>query len=357
MRTRFWAASVAASLAGCASTPDVQVSYFLPAAEATIKVVETVDCTKNNEPAIGRAPTMDTRYFADVNRPQTFRMKALQRYGANADVTFEFYDDGRLKSLNASTVGKGEDVAKAAITVASAAALLAFTAAPAPAGPICGTLVDPGHAVTLTYLARPRLSAGGASTYLLALEPGASKASKDLAALIAPMTLDLGAPVELAPRAQLCSQEPAGAGHVKSTPCTPAMADRGSVSLRLSSVERVHYELWRWASKDEGGALMLLEGDLTVPHPTKTVDYPIPKAALFGKQTFTLALGDSGLPVTKVGYSHESGAAGALNVVSGALTAAQPQTATQKAADLKAEADVIQQQTRLMKCKLDAMAC
>jgi hypothetical protein len=84
-----------------------------------------------------------------------------------------------------------------------------------------------------------------------------------------------------------------------------------------------------------------------------TYKLPIPKAALFGKQTFTLAVSEAGA-VTSVGYGKTSATAGVLNAL-GAIAA--PETTAAKAAELKAEADLIAQQQRLVICQTKPSDC
>jgi hypothetical protein len=83
---------------------------------------------------------------------------------------------------------------------------------------------------------------------------------------------------------------------------------------------------------------------------------PIPKAALFGKQTFSLSLSEAGT-ITAVDYGKQTGAAGALNAAGSIATAVDPETPTAKAADLKAQADIIAQQQRLLRCQRAPASC
>ncbi len=92
-----------------------------------------------------------------------------------------------------------------------------------------------------------------------------------------------------------------------------------------------------------------------VPSP-KTYLLPIPKAALFGKQNFALSLADSGA-VTAIEYGKATGAAGPLNVLGAAATAAAPDSTAAKAAEVKAQADLIAQQQRLTRCQAHPAQC
>jgi hypothetical protein len=77
------------------------------------------------------------------------------------------------------------------------------------------------------------------------------------------------------------------------------------------------------------------------------------KAALFGKQTFTVSLSEAGA-VMSVGYGKNAGTASALNAI-GAIV--NTETAAAKAAELKAQADLIAQQQRLVLCQTKPDQC
>ena len=87
-----------------------------------------------------------------------------------------------------------------------------------------------------------------------------------------------------------------------------------------------------------------------------TYTLPIPAPATFGKQTFAASFAESGA-LTSVQYVSNTGAGQVLNVFNSALTAAQGQTTEQKAAEVKAQADLIAQQQRLVQCIADPKSC
>ena len=100
---------------------------------------------------------------------------------------------------------------------------------------------------------------------------------------------------------------------------------------------------------------VIWSGNVTIPG-TKTYQLPIPKAALFGKQAFSLTLSEAGA-ITSVEYGKNTGAVGPLNVATSAATAAAPETTAAKAADTKAQADLIAQQQRLARCQAQPAMC
>ena len=82
---------------------------------------------------------------------------------------------------------------------------------------------------------------------------------------------------------------------------------------------------------------------------------PIPPAAVFGKQVFAAAFDDSGA-LTSIQYGKETGAGAAVNIAQAAYDGLHT-TDTEKAAKLKAEADVIAAQQRLVKCQTTSTGC
>ena len=77
---------------------------------------------------------------------------------------------------------------------------------------------------------------------------------------------------------------------------------------------------------------------------------------MFGKQSFTLTLADSGA-VTAVDYGKVSGASGGLNASTSAMGTMVPESTANKAADMKAQADLIAQQQRLVRCQAQPDKC
>ena len=83
---------------------------------------------------------------------------------------------------------------------------------------------------------------------------------------------------------------------------------------------------------------------------------PIPTPVLFGKELTAVSFAESGA-LTSVQFTSNTGVGQALNVVNAGEQALKPESIQQKAADLKAEADVIAQQQRLVGCLADPKNC
>ena len=129
-------------------------------------------------------------------------------------------------------------------------------------------------------------------------------------------------------------------------------------SFVLKAVQKVAFK-----EKDEQGRVrqpsedVVKRSTVTVPRAASEAPLilPIPKPALFGKQTFALTLTESGR-ITSLGYGRTAGAPGARNAV-GSLAGEQTAEDTAEAAALKAAADLIAQQARLNTCVLKPTEC
>ena len=86
-----------------------------------------------------------------------------------------------------------------------------------------------------------------------------------------------------------------------------------------------------------------------------TYDLPIPKPALFGKQSLALVVAPSGA-VTSIDYGKVSGAGDASGSLA-AILAAPSATAVDMVAVAKDQADLIVQQQRLVQCKAKPKTC
>ena len=83
---------------------------------------------------------------------------------------------------------------------------------------------------------------------------------------------------------------------------------------------------------------------------------PIPHAAVFGKQSFELALDESGA-LTQLKYGKSTGAGGAIAVAQQGFDAVKPSTDSERAAAIEAEISLRKAQDHRAKCLADASAC
>jgi hypothetical protein len=332
--------SIACLLGGCASTPDVVYKYYPSQVHSTATVTQTVDCTGDKTALIiVNTPAISSIYTADYSRkPYSLRIKGLAGAIADSDVSFNFFDDGRLKSVNASTTGQGEAAVKSAISLITAVAAIGGGGGegvkPAPL-PECTAVANwgGGKPVTLTYSQVIDFKKAAAGEVELRPTPQSEPLWK---LLKGPHLPTLAVYVR--------SQTDNDSGAYYAGPVDKP----GALLLELQHTSNAQVEIHA-----QGASIFTTT--LTLPLAT-TYQLPIPKAAAFGKQTFCLTLAESGA-VTAVGYGKLSGASGGLNAATSVAGAAAPESTANQAADIKARADLIAQQQRLARCKAQPDKC
>lgn len=355
------ALSGSAVLTGCASIPDVSVSYRPVKWAVAVTVVHTLTCNRDNSlTAIQRGATFLPIYSAAPADPAyQIQLQKLDQFYADSDITLGFTDDGRLKSINQATMGQGETVVKSAIA-AVAAISAGPAAAPATAPPAAGVqlfrnnvplgevkeaeasrvcaVIRNNSIVALDQL--PQISL----IQTAVLHAGAmnipAEPSKDQEKLLHDLKeakLDLSARVS----AVLGTEELQPISNLKS-------------EVTFREVPLTLQRMVALSAKAEDAQGLIGSKSLPTPTTEKFV-LPIPKAALFGKQTFVLSLAESGR-ISTLGYGRNTGVPSAFNAATAAATS-EITDDNAEAAALKAAADLIAQQQRFNTCKLKPTDC
>ncbi|MDY0748701.1 hypothetical protein SNE35_29655 [Paucibacter sp. R3-3] len=369
----------ALSLTGCAAIPDVTMTYQPVDWSVGVSVIHTFTCTRDGKRVlIARSATFSPVYKADAKAsPIPLRIKDMDRFFADSDLTVAFTDDGRLKSVNQSTTGQGEDITKAvattAATIGSAGVLKnvpMLDAAPKLTTELKGTFslydnrvrkteVAPAASEICGVVSRwstasgpkdlPQISViqiAGISRAVTAMDlEAADDQATRLMAEFRAIHLDLGAKVD----AQFVKDNYAAPQPVNAK----STAGFNEVALQIQQMQALSLTATSAldASKPAGS------GTVVVPmkDPASYIVLPIPKAALFGKQNFSVVLADSGR-ITTLGYGRSVGASGALNALSSVVGEPAAEDTAEQAA-LKAAADKIAQQARLSSCIQDPSNC
>ncbi len=325
---------------GCASLPDVTVTYFAPKSRTTLTVTQSMDCNKEHTAVfVVSSVSATTTFVADRTRPYSVSYKAFDKTFADVDMAISLTEDGRLKSINANSTGQGEAILKSA--AAFALEVIAFTARGILEGgrprirlKECDIIAAWGNDKGVTLVYGGALDNGATrGDGQLTVEPGSS----DLHGLLKKqLPAYIVRTAQASPTAPVTSPGPAREDD--SIWLQFPNAGRAKVEV-LSSTESATNSIWT------SSVPVTVQGDHRLP---------IPKPALFGKQTFSLVLSDSG-GVSSVGYGKGAGLAGALNAGSALL--ATHETAAEQAAQLRAQADLIAQTQRLARCKAKPDTC
>lgn len=327
--------ALASMLGGCAHLPHATIGYYLPTSDVSFKVIRTIACDAGGNPVIATAVTPTVRHFANRTDPNAFKKVALTKLNgdfSDADVKFDFYEDGRLSAVNATSTGQGEAILKTAITLTATAVkmgtMVALTLTPGE----CQQIKDfgGGKPLTITYSATVALADG--ATTVIAADPDSAFYADTFKAVLLPITATV-------------------IGHTtpdKPVDFTPATDD---VVLDLRQPGMVHIAL-----TVAGTAKPVWDDSLVVASVGTPYQLPVPRPATFGKKTLAAAFAESGA-IKSVQFVSNTGAGQALNVASAGLTALDGDTTAQKAAQVKAEGDLIAAQQRLVACKADPTTC
>ncbi len=330
------------ALTGCATLPTIDYTYPATQAKLSVTLVQSADCNSDGTgvTTAAAAPTVTVSYRADYAKMMKANISATKGEWSDADFTLGFYDDGRLKSLNSSTTGQGEAIAKSVISLATAAAAVVGGAPPkSAAGKLAActaiTAWGKGKPVTVSYAKD------------LVLTEALGVVTLDADAASAPLWTALGGHATLG----LFRISLSDLHAVKAfDDTTPEARHKRFASLEIQPVKVGLLEIQRNGAPIWSGQV-IIPVDRDTPHVLR-----LPKAALFGKTTMAIQIAESGA-VTSIQYANMSGAAGAINVLGAGATALAAQTDAEKAAATKAKADIIAQTQRLARCRAQPDKC
>lgn len=320
-------------LAGCAQTPPITTTYPGVRSSLHVRIVQTVGCDEKNWPVSAIAVTQSVTHVADNGKPNKLSFGDIDAAYANSDFKLDFYGDGRLKGINATTTGQGETILKAAI------ALVEVALEESVASDVETKCKDlkarfKDKPLTLAFETRDDLSGKSNTT---PIKPDGLSAAyyKEFKPLFGETCLVFGTmvppvrPVEVAnpdDYAKLSARQP------------------GQIPVAVATGPEGHCE-----------QSVVWSGIVSAAQ--RGVDYtiPIPKAAFFGKQSIAVGFDEAG-GLTLLQYGKESGVASALGAAKAGVDAAQ-NTRAETIAELKGEADLIAAQQRLVKCQTSPATC
>lgn len=328
-------AALSILLSGCASIPDVTTKYYLPETAVHVTVLRTIACDKNNYPIVASAVTPKANHSADTKAVQEFNLTTLRGAFSDTDVKFDFYDDGRLKGVNSTTEGKGEEILKTVVNLI--VPVFALDGGSKTFPDECKTLasIDDGKPVTFTYEKDLDLSMIGTAQEVPPDLSSSYYANKVVPAIGRVCALVVGKKSGNAPVAVTKTGK---GGELK-------LRAPGAVTLQVGSED-----------KDGKCSSPIWSGDLQVAQFGTYYTLPIPSPAAFGKLAFAASLSESGA-LTSLQYASTAGAGQALNVAGALANAAKGTSAADKAAELNARADLIAAQQRLVNCNADPASC
>lgn len=332
--------AAALTLQGCATTPDMSVGYYLPKVEVAVKVVQTVGCTKDNFIIAAMTATAATAYSADAAKYVTLPIKRFDGPLSDTTVGFDFYDDGRLKGMNAESTGQGEQIIKSAIALATP--LFGIDGGTSTHPDACKKISEwagDTKTLTLTYEGSVPFDKKGTRS---SLEPdSSSKVYVDqLNGALGKICLVTGPSMAMKP-----------VGGQQASPTD------GSIPVELRQPASVDLSVEKMAADNCSGTResLIWQASLQVPQNGEKFIVMVPKPVAFGKQTFNLTLSEAGT-ITKIGYGKDTGAAQALNAATAVVNAVH-QTPAEQTARINDEIGLIAAQRKLVRCLANADDC
>lgn len=324
------------SLSGCGTIPNAQVLYYQAKTQVTVKVTRSVMCDAKNMPLVANTATPSVTHFADTSSPQLMHLSTLSGMFTDSDIKFEFYEDGRLKTINATQTGQGEAILKAATTLSST--LTGFEAGTfVPSFPDeCAFVKETGGGkpLTLTY-----------EGVIDPLKTDPQNISPDAAS---------AAYVERLKKAirGICA-----IAKVAEAPVQPVKytAKDGDVLIKARQPAKLKIEIGT-STNGNGCSAAIWQGQIAVAQLGKEYQLPVPAPAVFGKKTFSASFLESGA-LSSIQYANNASAAPGLGTTNSLATIVRGETVATKAAEVKAEADLIAQQQRLLQCHADPKSC
>lgn len=335
--------AISLAAGGCATTPDVRLGYYLPKGEMQTSVARTIGCDADNRALVANTVTTQVNYSADHSANRSIDLGGLDSTFVNAQLDFAFTEDGRLSGLNTTQIGQGSEIIKALMQVVD-------LTLPAAGGD------DRQRKDACDYI-RANGKDGVMTLNFSALENFATlprwatvqPTDQALFEIVAPLLGTLCQSVEAQPDGPGVIVGAGSARDVRLNLRRPASvmvlvaSTPGGECANPTEAEAARRTpIWR------GVALA----------PQRGVDYwlPIPRPALFGQQTFSVTIADSGA-VTALKYGDQSGVAGALGAAAEVGGRLKEDTDAEVAARASGEADRIAAQQRLIRCRIDPSTC
>lgn len=342
------ALACALGIASCASTPDVTVTYFLPKTTVNAKVTRTITCDAESNLILASSTVLTPVHAADISKPQTFDVSRLDGLFVNTTFSMDLTEDGRLKGVNTTSKGQAGEVVKTGIELLSSK---------------LGLMNAPRYPEHCDLINKYKRDANGnvvrTETLTITYEGVAESTPNSSAIPILKSTILDGRFNELL---ALIGQPMIKTG--EASPIAPTVAqDRIDIkkypTLAVRQMSSVLYTVM--ISGDETlpqfRSDKLHEQSLLVAMPdASTYSIPLPKSAAFGNTNFAVAMNESGA-VTKLTYGSDSGAPQLIGAASAFPDKEADLTTAQRAAEIKAQADLIAQQARLVRCQAAPDAC
>lgn len=326
-------------LSGCGSMPDLKVGYYLPKSSLSVTVIQTATCHSENLPILVTDVVLEASYQANTQTLHTIDLNKFGRGPTKTDATANFYDDGRLKSINVSQTGEAKELLTTFVKLIPIAFILGFD--------------EKDMIAACEYLKKMAAK----EKPLSIIHRGHTSFEKGATGIAHVIEMKQATvPDEAFEKLELIFGQIA-ATYVLPDQKTAVMhvVDKHK-GERLTLIQPERALIKVVVNRPDQKKLVDFTGGAWVPQHGTKYDLPIQKSPWFGQNVFALDLSQSG-HVTKIQYTGNRGSAELSGVISEAQTQYKDESLQDDLDKAKAEADLIYQQQRLVKCQADPAEC
>ncbi len=329
-------------LYGCSSQPPVSYQYYRTKAVVDVSLTKAVTCDASKTPVYSISkPEIITHYSADSSQePLIFDATKTATIGADSSSGVTMTSDGRLKGINSSSHGHGEEIITGVVAVVKTILLIAGGSGSErdilqQNSQICDYVKRNGknNIVQIRYYES------------LDLKPGMKTItfnhSPDMKLMHDLNNIDNSFNPQLAFKPN--------SPHSLSSAKFPFDDISGYVGLPLQKVYLVNLQLMDNGNPFAATSIVVPGDDIYI--------VPVPKAALFGDAAFTLVMNENGL-IDSISYTNRDNTAGAITSLNSAAAVVTPDYSRNQ--ETKRANDEIQLRKALndeIECKADPKKC
>lgn len=324
---------------GCASLPDATITYYSPVSSASLTVLQTVSCQNVSNPIIVSGLKSEVFYSANKSKPHTLNLNDLDTFYSSGDVAVSLTNDGRLQGFNSSSKGEGGAVIETSVDILKSFIKIAKSETVSGA---CGKINAMAGKVKgvqqpMSFTRKASVSFKNDKTIAVGdfKLVGYPKSFYDQ---VKPVLGDLSVETSVDSK-YFADIQPVVKNNDEGESLT--LLQPATVPLKVTLTTKVDKTLFT--------------SYIPVPQWGQQYTLPIPKPPMFGTNKVEISINDSGTLKT-IKYGKESGV-GALGSSLGKLHESLEETDSEKAAKIKAEADVLAQQQRLVICQTSPKDC
>jgi hypothetical protein len=355
MKVNRWFGSLFLALTtACTTVPDIDIQYPFTQVQLEIAVLQSAICSSDSRAHVVTDLMVTPRYSADRSALGSLSLDSFDAWYANGNIEVSFYADGRLKGINSSATGQGSQVFSAVLAALAGRQELLEASADLTAACQYINSINGGKPVSVKSVGLfpgnyTGISLGRAYPVNFSRQ-NLNIDSNAMLAIFGPLPTGR---IEIESVDPVCANSSsATAASVPDYLCGKQRSIIGQskpyILLRQPALANIEVTA--------GNPANTLTASAHYPQLGRIYGMTFSKPPVFGSTKFELDISEEGL-LSRLSYGSDSGAEGLITALGGLNEATEGQTAAERAAEIKSEADLIAQQQRLLTCVNDASAC